>query len=76
MYLAECSGCIATIGRDGKLYFIPFVKPNSNNTHIIPERILNNNMNNIEADSADAYVPLITYDDTCPDDGEEYGKVH
>ena len=46
MYLAECSGCIATIGRDGKLYFIPFVKPNSNNTHIIPERILNNNMNN------------------------------
>lgn len=46
MYLAECSGCIATIGRDGKLYFIPFVKPNSNNTHIIPDRILNNNMNN------------------------------
>ena len=27
----------------------------------------------IEADSADDYVPLITYDDTCPDDGEDYG---
>ncbi len=33
----------------------------------------NNNMNNIEADSADDHVPLITYDDTCPDDGEDYG---
>ena len=32
-----------------------------------------NNMNNIEAGSADNYVPLITYDDTCPDDGEDYG---
>lgn len=31
------------------------------------------NNNNIEADSADDYVPLITYDDTCPDDGEDYG---
>lgn len=31
-----------------------------------------NKVNNIEADSADAYVPLITYDDTCPDDGEDY----
>lgn len=37
------------------------------------EQQYNNNMNNIEADSADAYVPLITYDDTCPDDGEDYG---
>lgn len=32
-----------------------------------------NKLNNIEADSADDYVPLITYDDTCPDDGEDYG---
>lgn len=32
-----------------------------------------NNMNSIEADSDDDYVPLITYDDTCPDDGEDYG---
>lgn len=32
-----------------------------------------NKTNNIEADSADDYVPLITYDDTCPDDGEDYG---
>lgn len=32
-----------------------------------------NKANNIEADSADDYVPLITYDDTCPDDGEDYG---
>lgn len=32
-----------------------------------------NNMNSIEADSADAYVTLITYDNTCPDDGEDYG---
>lgn len=32
-----------------------------------------NNMNNIKAGSADNYVPLITYDDTCPDDGEDYG---
>lgn len=32
-----------------------------------------NKVNNIEADSADDYVPLITYDDTCPDDGEDYG---
>lgn len=28
-----------------------------------------NKVNNIEADSANDYVPLITYDDTCPDDG-------
>lgn len=33
----------------------------------------NNNTNNIEADSSDASVPLITYADTCPDDGEDYG---
>lgn len=39
------------------------------------EQQYNNNMNNIEADSADAYVPLITYDDTCPDDGEDYGPL-
>lgn len=32
-----------------------------------------NKANNIEADSADDYVPLITYDDTCPNDGEDYG---
>ena len=32
-----------------------------------------NKVNNIEADSADDYVPFITYDDTCPDDGEDYG---
>lgn len=32
-----------------------------------------NKVNNIEADSADDYVPLITYVDTCPDDGEDYG---
>lgn len=32
-----------------------------------------NKVNNIEADSANDYVPLITYDDTCPDDGEDYG---
>lgn len=32
-----------------------------------------NKANNIEAGSADDYVPLITYDDTCPDDGEDYG---
>lgn len=32
-----------------------------------------NKANNIEADSADDYVPLITYDDTCPDDGEDSG---
>lgn len=32
-----------------------------------------NKANNIEADSADDYVPLITYDDTCPDNGEDYG---
>lgn len=32
-----------------------------------------NKVNNIEADSADDYVPLITYDDPCPDDGEDYG---
>ena len=37
------------------------------------EQKYNNNMNNIEADSADAYVPLMTYDGTCPDDGEDYG---
>lgn len=33
----------------------------------------NNNIDKIKTDSADAYVPLITYDDTCPDDGEDYG---
>lgn len=32
-----------------------------------------NKVNNIEADNANDYVPLITYDDTCPDDGEDYG---
>lgn len=32
-----------------------------------------NKVNNIEADSANDYVPLITYDDTCPDDSEDYG---
>lgn len=32
-----------------------------------------NKTNNIEADSADDYVPLITYADICPDDGEDYG---
>lgn len=32
-----------------------------------------NKVNNIEADSADDYVPFITYDDTCSDDGEDYG---
>ncbi|WP_304102174.1 hypothetical protein [Phascolarctobacterium succinatutens] len=33
----------------------------------------NNNIDKIKTDSADDYVPLITYDDTCPDDGEDYG---
>lgn len=37
------------------------------------EQQYNNNMNNTKASSADDYVPLITYDDTCPDDGEDYG---
>ena len=37
------------------------------------EQQYNNNMNNIKAGSSDNYVPLITYDDTCPDDGEDYG---
>lgn len=32
-----------------------------------------NNIDKIKTDSADAYVPLITYDDTCPDDGKDYG---
>lgn len=32
-----------------------------------------NKVNNTDADSADAYVPFITYDDTCPDDDEDYG---
>lgn len=41
--------------------------------HPQEEQRYNNNMNSIEADSADDYVPLITYDDTCPDDGEDYG---
>lgn len=41
--------------------------------HPQEEQRYNNNMNNIEAGSADDYVPLITYDDTCPDDGEDYG---
>ena len=41
--------------------------------HPQEEQRYNNNMNSIEADSADNYVPLITYDDTCPDDGEDYG---
>ena len=41
--------------------------------HPQKEEPYNNNMNNTEADSADDYVPLITYDDTCPDDGEDYG---
>lgn len=33
----------------------------------------NNNIDKIKTGSADNYVPLITYDDTCPDDGEDYG---
>lgn len=37
------------------------------------EQQYNNNMNNLEADSTDDYVPLITYVDICPDDGEDYG---
>ena len=37
------------------------------------EQQYNNNMNNLEADSSDDYVPLITYVDICPDDGEDYG---
>ena len=41
--------------------------------HPQEEQRYNNNMNNIEAGSADDYVPLITYDDTSPDDGEDYG---
>ena len=41
--------------------------------HPQEEQRYNNNMNNIEAGSADDYVPLITYDDTCPDDGKDYG---
>lgn len=41
--------------------------------HPQEEQQYNNNMNNTEASSADDYVPLITYDDTCPDDGEDYG---
>lgn len=41
--------------------------------HPQEEQRYNNNMNSIEADSADDYVPLITYDDTCPDDGKDYG---
>lgn len=45
-YIAEDAGCIATIGRDGKLYFIPIVPANSSNTITIPEEILNNNMTN------------------------------
>lgn len=32
-----------------------------------------NNINNIRTTGTDDYVPLITYDDTCPDDGEDYG---
>lgn len=39
-YIAEKSGCIATIGRDGKLYFIDILKEN-NNAIEIPENILN-----------------------------------
>lgn len=41
--------------------------------HPQEEQRYNNNMNNIKAGSADDYVPLITHDDTCPDDGEDYG---
>lgn len=41
--------------------------------HPQEEQRYNNNMNSIEASSADDHVPLITYDDTCPDDGEDYG---
>lgn len=37
------------------------------------EQQYNNNIDKIKTDSADDYVPLITYDDTCPDDGEDYG---
>ena len=42
-YIAEKSGCIATIGRDGKLYFIDILKEN-NNAIEIPENILNRNL--------------------------------
>lgn len=41
--------------------------------HPQEEQQYNTNMNSIKAGSADNYVPLITYDDTCPDDGEDYG---
>lgn len=41
--------------------------------HPQEEQRYNNNMNNTEADSADDYVPFITYDDTCPDDDKDYG---
>ena len=41
--------------------------------HPQEEQQYNNNMNNTKASSADDHVPLITYDDTCPDDGEDYG---
>lgn len=39
----------------------------------VEEQQYNNNIDKIKTDSADDYVPLITYDDTCPDDGEDYG---
>ena len=40
--------------------------------HPQEEEQQHNKTNNIEANSDDDYVPLITYDDTCPDDGEDY----
>lgn len=33
----------------------------------------NNNIDKIKTTSADASVPFVTYADTCPDDGEDYG---
>lgn len=39
-YIAEISGCIATIGRDGKLYLIPIKKEN-NDAMEIPEYFYN-----------------------------------
>lgn len=32
-----------------------------------------NNINNIRTTGTDNSVPFVTYDDTCPDDGEDYG---
>lgn len=46
-YIAEKSGCIATIGRDGKLYFIDILKENNNSIEI-PEEIMNQQLTTSE----------------------------